>query len=1282
MAYSLINNIIAIDIETRDSSIAKKNPSKFIRQAAVFDDSSTVFLPPKGCYYLSDSQIQAIRDILLQANIIVGHNIKDFDLKVIFDRDIPEEIQPKIYDTLDKVKALFPTRLSHALDTVHEADDDAQRAFELYEALEKAPINLHAIESFLKQERNISAEILELAKSIRVNERTLIVSPRYFWRDIKRVLNGIQFSCVGSNEEAPPATATTLIVAPSDLYRDESTKSDILLFNYQRACVLYPELSPILWPDKEYTYASLAAKYSPKEYSSRRHKGRASIIEQYINGGYFSVWRQMTQQSLHRSLQTACPSASIDCFHFTCEHDSSGNPLADKGIACYPLPEFASKDEALLENISILIRATKQGETPLLILENLDSLELLKKYSNDLEKTSNCHYIKAPANSSTRRVELSAFAQNKDFSFSASTLQSLLKEINTPLNTDIVVVLCYLETDFISAALGGNHPDAELVCLYLDLIHRRLCRLCGKGHTARLIITDSYFGKDSPYAKHIGIFQSKPALKRPSKRVHAIKRLTHITDNSDDIKERIKDFTKKEFLKGDQHLRDWQQISIDSIVGSNSPVILIKAPTGGGKSVVFQGPALYYHLNGKTDDEKQLSLVVTPLRALMADQVKKFKKKSYGHYVDYINNDTPDVERRRISERIRNRETALLYVAPERLRFESTAQIIQSLCRGGRKLRYIIFDEAHCISQFGADYRPDYLWAARWAADMLKHNPGLKVLLFSATVGKTSMRILKEIFGSRNILVTGDSNIQPFKTIVNIKLLHKVPDTRNEKERKEGINQEKVKALWNDFQHSLFAQHYRETINDYSPAGKALFFCYTRDNTGDYKEAFDKVSRHSLLTANYHAGKSDIEREQLLKKYSLPAPLRKKGKPLEALFSTSAFGMGMDIPNILYLAHLDLPFTIEDFVQEVGRAVRNVEHAQRVLGQEGKVTALVVYDENDIKRLKSPEKKAIFDKWKYDTKQYWQKAHKIYDSIFDSKLHTTKWAIQYESWRTDVQSILNLISCNGGPIKSGYILKDTLVFRLSDDDSMKYGGKLRLLIDYLSSIKDNNSYCGTKYSDLLSNTQLNFDNRFELQDTIRKGIRMGALAKTSQYINICHRFSKRTKKAKVREQELEVVIKSLNHTFDKASGKSLPSISRVKYLDSNTGKTRCVNKIKNRYSDIQQVCESIARYAYKKDGCYVYELLQFTDNSIPKLVAALLILVISLNVSLSNPPADLILINNPKNVPLSKTIPQKWVKYTGCLKERSERMINLIENHVNDPDDTLLKEAIKVYLSG
>ncbi len=566
---------------------------------------------------------------------------------------------------------------------------------------------------------------------------------------------------------------------------------------------------------------------------------------------------------------------------------------------------------------------------------------------------------------------------------------------------------------------------------------------------------------------------------------------------------------------------------------------------------------------------------------------------------------------------------------------------------------------------------------------MLKHNPGLKVLLFSATVGKASKCILKEIFRSRNILETGASDIQPFKKIVNIKLLHKVPDTRNEIEKKEGINPEKVKALWNDYQHSLFAKHFRETINGFSPAGKALFFCYTRNNTGDYKAAFDELSKHSLLTANYHAGKSDIEREQLLKQYSLPAPFRKKGKPLEALFSTSAFGMGMDIPNILYVAHLDLPFTIEDFVQEVGRAVRNVEHAQGVLGQDGKVTALVIYDENDIERLKSPDKKAIFDKWKYDIKLYWQRAHKIYDSIFDSKLHTTKWAIQYESWRTDVQSILNLISCNGGPIKSGYIIKDTLVFRLSDDDPMKYGGKLRLLIEYLSSIKDNNSYCATKYSDLLSNSNLDYDNRFDLQDTIRKGIRIGAFIKTTQYINICHRKKHWKTDPKTRNQVIEeMVIRSLEDTFDKASGKSLPSNSIVKYLDSHTSKTRCVNRIMKRYSDIQQVCDNIVRYAYEKDGCYVYELLQFSNNSTPKLFAALLILVISLNVSLSNPPADLILINNPKNVPLSETIPQKWVKYTGCLKERSESMLNLIENHVDDPDDTQLKKEIEDYLLG
>ena len=1260
------NIMIAIDIETIDDVLSKKKPSKFIKEAAFYDGSLRVFSPQNGNKYLNPDQVAFIKDVLSNSRVIIGHNIKELDLKVIFDKIIPNDIGSRAYDTLEKVKSVFPARLTYALKSTHSAGSDAIRAWKLYDAFEKKQIDLKEVESLLKPERQTFIEIKEAINSLNNAEKSLIVAPRYFWRDLRREVQDYSFQFLDISEGAPCPSTRILIVAPSDLV-DNVIRTDIQVFSPTSVSILYPELSSILWPDKKYAYPSLGDNPLNVPFHSRKKKGQLSIIDEYINGGYYVLWQQMTPQVLLKTLRELCPNASINWNHNNCK-DNQGNLSVNQGVLCHPRKEHSNRDEDIIDNLSVLVKASHQKAIPVYIAEDSDTLQWFKKNAANLEAHFSCHYVQAPANSPSRRIEITGQSRKDDsFVFTSTTLQDLLKDINSPIYADIVFVLTRIDTEFIAAAIGGNHPDMELICMYLNLVHSRLQQLCGDGYKATLIITDPFFGKQSPFSSYSRLFQTRHPLK--SNKTSRLLNNMSIAREAPFSVSSIQDFTEKALLGRGYVLKDWQKTSIEEIVNSEKSVILIKAPTGGGKSIVFQGPSLFHHFNNTTANEKRLSLVITPLRALMADQVAKYSKPPFKGKVDYINSDTPDVERRRISERIRNRETALLYIAPERLRFESTALEIQSLCRGGRKLRYIIFDEAHCISQFGVDYRPDYLWAARWASAMLKHNPGLKVILLSATVGKTSMTILKEIFGARNILVLGDNNIKPFKDIVSI-TIQKIESDESLNDK--GINPKKIKALWDYIKGSRYYKC-RDEVNGFNPAGKALFFCFSRDNTSDFEKEFKTISKRCLRTANYHAGMSDVEREQLLQRFA-----QQSGhKPIDALFTTSAFGMGMDIPNILFVAHLNLPFTVEDFVQEVGRAVRDVNHAKTVLGQNAQIPALVLYDDKDRERLNDPEKYATYDKWKYNLSKYWDKTKTLYESIYDNN-SSTRWAIKYENWRSDTQTLLNLLSCDGGPIKGGYIIRNTIVFKLTDSDETHYGGKLRTFIMYLRSrCVDTNGYCRVKYTELLSDQQLKFENRFELQDIIRKGIRYGAFTTTSKYLNICHRLTKRTKKEKVKKQERSIVQKSLEEAFDIAFDKPIPSDSRVGYLKNQPRKIQCIKSLLSRYPDIKEICENIAKYAYDNDGCYIYELLSFTDNNTSKLMSAILLLILSLNVNLANPPADLILIENAKNKPLGREIPKKWVKYTGCLNERSKKLLELIDNYANDEDDRQLKAEIQ-----
>ena len=131
---------------------------------------------------------------------------------------------------------------------------------------------------------------------------------------------------------------------------------------------------------------------------------------------------------------------------------------------------------------------------------------------------------------------------------------------------------------------------------------------------------------------------------------------------------------------------------------------LVSLPTGGGKSVLFQGPALY-----NSAYSNKLSIVVTPLKALMQDQVKELGEKGFITNVDYLNGDRSYQEVKSIYRKINGGEIAILYVTPERFRSRAFINALTTRMSNDNGLEYMVFDEAHCISQWGMEFRPEYL---------------------------------------------------------------------------------------------------------------------------------------------------------------------------------------------------------------------------------------------------------------------------------------------------------------------------------------------------------------------------------------------------------------------------------------------------------------------------------------------------------------------------------------------------------------------------------------------
>jgi len=203
--------------------------------------------------------------------------------------------------------------------------------------------------------------------------------------------------------------------------------------------------------------------------------------------------------------------------------------------------------------------------------------------------------------------------------------------------------------------------------------------------------------------------------------------------------EKQKKTLSNSFLKGQNWYAD-QDEYLDVILPSEKD-LLISLPTGAGKSLLFQAPALF-----KSSFTNRLSIVITPLKALMEDQVKELWKKGFINNVEYINSDrSSDIQQ--IYRAIAGGEISLLYITPERFRSKGFINALKARLKNDGSLEYAIFDEAHCVSQWGHDFRPDYLNSANSICTIRNQSDkNFPILLFSATVSEKIYNDFNTIF--------------------------------------------------------------------------------------------------------------------------------------------------------------------------------------------------------------------------------------------------------------------------------------------------------------------------------------------------------------------------------------------------------------------------------------------------------------------------------------------------------------------------------------------------------
>ena len=411
--------------------------------------------------------------------------------------------------------------------------------------------------------------------------------------------------------------------------------------------------------------------------------------------------------------------------------------------------------------------------------------------------------------------------------------------------------------------------------------------------------------------------------------------------------------------------RPAQEAPIASLL-RNEDVIGIM-PTGAGKSICFQIPALC---------KAGLTIVFSPLISLMKDQVDGLLVQNIPAAL--INSTLTQSEFNKTMYEVRSGKIKLLYIAPERLSSNFFCNVLRAL-----PIAQVIVDEAHCISEWGHDFRPSYRLIGEWLNSLPKRPI---VGAFTATATKYVENDIKKLLGldKANVYVTGfDRPNLSFSVIRTPKRMD-------------------------------YVVHYvREHANE-----NGIIYCATRK---DVDRVYENLTRAGIKAGHYHGGLNDEVRREMQNAYA--------DDKLQVMVATNAFGMGIDKSNVRYVLHYQMPRNMESYYQEAGRAGRDGAPAECILlysGQDVQVHKYLIEQS-----IETPERQNV----------ELRKLQSMIDYCFCSNC-LRKYMLNYFGESTIWTTCDNCSSCKGSADKVNVTKEAKAIFRAIMGTDERYGASM------------------------------------------------------------------------------------------------------------------------------------------------------------------------------------------------------------------------------------------------